>query len=160
MQQFERIKQNYLELLITTNSSISNDLVLATTDRYNLSRKPILTFYASKECRIEKFFTNDDFKNEDYDKLRRYNEYLNEEVENSHNPEFEKKTKLYSTRRYLIMTEEVIDEYNEKKLCLQRLRLKINDLFEKLKTRESEMSKKETTKIVGQGVWLRLFFVL
>ena len=96
MQQLERIRQNYLELLMTTNSSILKDPVLATTDRYDLGRKPILTFDTSKQCRIEQFFTNDDFQNEDYDKLRKDNEYLKEELENSHNPENEKKAKIYS----------------------------------------------------------------
>ena len=160
MQQLERIRQNYLELLMTINSSILKDPVLATTDRYDLDRKPILTFDTSKQCRIEQFFTNDDFQNEDYDKLRKDNEYLKEELKNSHNPENEKKAKIYCPRRYLIMTKEAIDECNEKKLCLQRLRLKRDDLFEKLKTRESEMSKKVTTKIINQKIMLWLFFFL
>ena len=59
-----------------TNASILKDLVWVTSDQYEFDEKPILTFDASKECRIEKFLSDDEIQNEDAEILRKQNEYL------------------------------------------------------------------------------------
>lgn len=146
----ERIRQKYLDLLKKTNSSILKDLVRVTADQSEYDEEPVMTFDPSKECRIDKFFSDEQIQNEDAERLIQENQDLKQQLEDSQDPEYEKKAKLYSTRQYLIMIKETIDEYKRKKEYLKELK-RSRDYFEQqYNSRENEMSKKVTSKIMNK----------
>ena len=111
-----------------------------------------MTFDASKEWRIEHFFTDENILKEDVESIKEKNKALKQELNNSQDSSYAKNEKLYIIREYLLMIKDTMDEHQQKSLLLQKLKTERDYLSEKFKMKESEMSNKVTRKIINKQI--------
>ena len=135
------------KLMMKAGKWVLNDIVEVVQNSKSTGKPITCPNDPLQELHIDKFFIDQEVREEDADRLIQKNESVKKEVENTSRQKFNTQTKEFVSREYVIMVKENLDMYRQKKERLEELKRKRDIMAEQSRIKSNELMSKVAEKI-------------